>query len=58
MFVLMGKFTDLSQIMKSFPADNSQDLFDQTYAIGVDIGTLIRVSVGYKLGEPLKKKHF
>lgn len=49
MFVLMGKFTELNAMFKEFPAPESDDLYDQTYMFGNDMGTVLRVLVGYKL---------
>lgn len=47
MFVVMGKFTDLTSIVQQFPAETSEELYQQTYSIGDDAGTLIRVIVGF-----------
>ncbi len=49
LFVLMGKFTELNVMIKEFPAADSQDLYNQTYLFGSDLGTLLRVLVGFKL---------
>lgn len=48
MFVLMGKMTEMSSVYKTFPADNAEDLYTQTYVMGNDVGTLLRVLSGYK----------
>lgn len=49
MFVLMGKFTELQTMFHGFPAAESDDLYDQTFTLGNDLGTLLRVLVAYKL---------
>lgn len=51
----MGKFTDLSSMVKVFPAADSGELYNQTYQIGDDVGTLIRVILGFD-NEAKKKK--
>lgn len=48
MFVLMAKGTEMTQIYKAFPAETSEALYDQTYTLGSDVGTLLRVVSGYK----------
>ena len=48
MFVLMGKVTEISTIIANFPAIGNDDLYDQTYGLGNDIGTLLRVISGFK----------
>ncbi len=51
MFVLIGKLTEVSEIMKNFPEENAEDLYLQTYTIGNDFGTSFRVISGF---QPLK----
>ena len=48
MFVLVGKVTEVSTIFANFPASDNDTLYDQTYALGNDLGTLLRVVTGYK----------
>jgi hypothetical protein len=48
MFVLIGKLTEVSEIAKTFPADNAQDLYTETYTIGNDIGTTLRIVTGFQ----------
>lgn len=47
MFALIGKFTEVSEIIKGFPATTTEDLFAQTFTLGNDIGTTIRVLSGF-----------
>ncbi len=54
MFVLIGKLTEVSEIAKTFPADNAQDLYTETYTIGNDIGTTLRIVTGF---QPSKWEH-
>lgn len=44
----MGKFTDLSELVQNFPPKTSDDAYKNTYTIGDDIGTLVRVLIGYE----------
>ena len=48
MFVLIGKLTEVSDVLKSFPAPTSDDLYTQTSIIGNDIGTTFRVVTGFQ----------
>ena len=48
MFVLIGKFTEITEIFASFPAATTDDLYTQTNTIGNDIGTTIRVLSGFR----------
>jgi hypothetical protein len=48
MFVLMAKATEMTQIYKAFPAETAEALYEQTYMLGNDVGTLLRVLSGYK----------
>ena len=48
MFVLMGKVTEITTIMAGFPASDSSTFYDQSYGIGNNLGTLIRVITGFK----------
>lgn len=47
MFVLIGKLTEVSEVIKSFPAATSDDLYTQTNTIGNDIGTTLRIITGF-----------
>lgn len=48
MFLLMAKGTEMSTIYKVFPAETAEALYEQTYLLGNDVGTLLRVLSGYK----------
>ena len=50
----MGKLTDLSALIQTFPPKSGEDVYKDAYTIGDDIGTLIRVITGY--GEEPKSK--
>lgn len=43
MFVVMGKFTDISTILGTFPASEEKEFLDQCRQIGLDFGTMLRV---------------
>jgi hypothetical protein len=58
MFVIMGKFTDVANIIKEFPPVHAAELHDEIYAIGEDLGTLARVILGYETKTSPKKKFF
>lgn len=58
MFVIMGKFTDLSTLAKAFPAKDSTDLYNQTYQLGDDVGTILRVVMGFDQKDNKTKKFF
>ena len=45
----MGKVTEISTIMTDFPGSDSSTFYDQSYGIGNNLGTLIRVITGFKL---------
>jgi len=48
MFVLMSKFTDLKAIVEEFPADTSDDFYEQTYQAGLDVGSIVKISLNYQ----------
>lgn len=48
MFVIFGKVTEMAEIFKAFPATETEDFYAQTYSIGGDIGTLVRVLLAYQ----------
>lgn len=48
MFILMGKFTDLTTILQDFPAQTAQSLFQQTSQIGNVVGTVLRIASGFQ----------
>ena len=47
-FVFIGKITQLTTVLKGYPAADAQAYYTQTYAIGDDVGTFVRVVVGYE----------
>lgn len=55
MFVLMGKLTDLSELVQNFPPKTQEDAYKMTYTVGDDLGTLIRVLVNYNEKKAKKK---
>jgi hypothetical protein len=60
MFVLMGKLTDLGQIVRTYPPTDATAMYDQTYQIADDLGSLLRVVIGFdqQKEETKKPKHF
>jgi hypothetical protein len=47
MFVIMGKMTEITEVFSQFPAENSTDVLEQSQTLGTDIGTIIRVLIGF-----------
>ena len=47
MFLLIGKFTEVSEILNDYPSNNSDILYSQTHTIGSDIGTSLRILSGF-----------
>ena len=48
MFVLMAKSTELTELYKEFPSSQAEEFYEQTYLLGSDIGTVLRVVSGFK----------
>lgn len=55
MFVLMGKLTDLSELVQNFPPKTQEDAYKMTYTVGDDVGTVLRVLVNYHDKKATKK---
>lgn len=47
MFVLMGKFTEVTTIVQDFPAETPTELYSQTNSLGNIFGTILRLLSGY-----------
>lgn len=43
MFVIMGKFTDITTLISTFPATQETEFLEQCQQIGLDFGTILRV---------------
>ena len=48
MFVLMGKFTEITSIVQEFPAETATDLYTQTSNLGNILGTTLRLLSGFQ----------
>ena len=46
-FNLMSKVSNLAEVLKEFPAENSDELEAQCIDLGEDFGTFIRVALGF-----------
>mmetsp|Transcript_3664 Transcript_3664/g.2385 ORF Transcript_3664/g.2385 Transcript_3664/m.2385 type:complete len:155 (+) Transcript_3664:274-738(+) len=47
MFVLMGKFSSMAELMKVFPAESDDELHMQTLELGEDLGTFMKTAIGF-----------
>ena len=47
MFVLMGKFSSFAELMKVFPAESDDELYQQTLEMGEDMGTFMKTAIGF-----------
>ena len=47
MFVLMGKFSSMAELMKVFPAESDDELHMQTLEMGEDFGTFMKTAIGF-----------
>jgi len=45
--MLMGKVSDLSDVIKQYPAESLDELESLSIEIGEDIGSVLRVMLGY-----------
>lgn len=48
MFVFIGKFTEITEVMKDFPSVEVEEFHAQTLALGGDLGSMIRVVLAYE----------
>ena len=48
MFVFIGKFTEITEVMKDFPAYEVKEFHTQTLALGGDLGSMVRVMLAYE----------
>jgi len=48
MFVFIGKFTEITEVMKDFPAYEVKEFHAQTLALGGDLGSMVRVMLAYE----------
>lgn len=48
MFVLMGKMTEVSEIMTEFPAEDVEEFNAQMNSLGLDFGTVLRVVLAFQ----------
>lgn len=48
MFVLIGKFSEITEVLKNFPADTAEALQTQTNTVGSDIGSIFRSLLAYE----------
>ena len=44
---MMGKVSNLAEVLKEFPAENNDELENQCIDLGEDFGTFIRVALGF-----------
>lgn len=58
LFVIMSKVTDLQKLVKDFPAADSEELYQQTYQAGTDVGSIVKVVFNYKDSTTVAKKNF
>jgi hypothetical protein len=45
---MVGKFTEVTEVLKNFPAANTTDFVTQTNTLGADLGSVLRVVTGYE----------
>ena len=48
MFVLMGKFTEVTSVLQEFPAETAAELYTQTSSLGNILGTTLRLLSGFQ----------
>ena len=47
MFALMGKFSQMAELMKEFPAESDDELKQQTLELGEDLGTFMKTALNF-----------
>ena len=53
MLFIIGKLTNLAEMMENYPAKDPDAYFEQQRKIGEDMGTFVRIAYGYRTPKQL-----